>query len=101
MAKDFFGNDLDDAQMAWMTKRMVPEAPGLLIEPVNLSPLRSKMPRTWVRPLHDAIVEPDRQVRFASNVSDCNMIDLDAGHMCMISKPRELAAIVDGIAAKA
>jgi pimeloyl-ACP methyl ester carboxylesterase len=100
MAKDFFGNDLDEGQMAWMMERMVPEAPGLLTDRVDLSPLRSAMPRTWVRPLHDAIVEPDRQLRFASNVSDCDIIDLDAGHMCMISKPRELAAIVNLIAAK-
>lgn len=59
------------------------------------------MPRTWVRPLRDASVTPDRQLRFAKNVGDCNVIDLDAAHMCMISKPAELAAIVSNIAATA
>jgi pimeloyl-ACP methyl ester carboxylesterase len=99
LAKGLFGNDLDDAQFAWMLEQMVPDAPGLLTEPVDLSPLRSAMPRTWVRPLHDASVAPDRQLRFASNVGDCKVIDLDAAHMCMISKPAELAAIVNNIAA--
>ena len=98
LAKAVFGSDLDNAQCAWMLERMVPEAPALLTEAVDLSPLRSAMPRTWVRPLHDAIVDPDEQLRFASNVGDCHVIDLDAGHMCMISKPGELAAIFSGIA---
>jgi pimeloyl-ACP methyl ester carboxylesterase len=98
MAKDLFGNDLDDAQCTWMLERMVPEAPGLLTETVDLGPLHSVMPRTWVRTLHDASVAPDRQLRFAANVGDCDVIDLDAAHMCMISQPRELAAILNEIA---
>ena len=70
LAKGMFGNDLDDAQFAWMLEQMVPEAPGLITEPVDLSPLRSPVPRTWVRPLHDAIVDPDTQLRFTGNVGD-------------------------------
>jgi pimeloyl-ACP methyl ester carboxylesterase len=101
MARDFFGNDLDDAQFAWCMDRMVPEAPGLLTDPVDLAPLRSDMPRTWVLTLHDAIIEPERQLRFSRNADDCNIIELDAAHMCMVSKPRELAAILDDIAASA
>jgi hypothetical protein len=65
---------------------------------VDLSPLRSAMPRTWVRPVRDAIVNPDDQLRFARTAGDCDVVDLDAGHMCMISRPRELAAIITGIA---
>ena len=80
---------------------MVPEAPQLTFGPVDLTPLRSAMPRTWVRTLHDAIVPADKQLRFAGNVGDCPVIDLDAAHMCMISKPRELAAIINRIAAAA
>ena len=98
MARAMFGNDLDEAQFAWMMDRMVPEAPRLLTEPVDLSPLRTAMPRTWVRTLHDAIVDPTEQLRFAANVGGCRVIDFDAGHMCMISKPGELAAIIGGIA---
>jgi hypothetical protein len=56
------------------------------------------MQRTWVRPLRDAIVEPAKQLRFANNVGPCDVIDLDAGHMCMITQPQSLAAILDGIA---
>jgi len=101
MAKVMFGNDLDDEQFAWCMERMVPEAPMLTLEPVDLSPLRTAGPRTWVRPLLDAIVDPAKQARFAENVRPCAMVDIDAAHMCMISKPRELAAIINGIAAGA
>jgi pimeloyl-ACP methyl ester carboxylesterase len=97
MARDLFGNDLDDAQCAWMVDRMVPEAPALLTEAVDLTPLDSDLPRTWVRTLHDASIDSVEQLRFANNAGDCDVIDLDAAHMCMISRPRELAAIVNNI----
>jgi len=98
MARAVFGNDLDDEQFAWCMARMVPEGLTLLFEPVDLAPLRSPVPRTWIRPLRDAIVRPDAQRRFAANVGHCDMIDIDAGHMCMISKPVELADILNRIA---
>jgi pimeloyl-ACP methyl ester carboxylesterase len=49
--------------------------------------------------MHDAIVDPAKQLQFANNVGGCKVIDLDAGHMCMISKPVELAQILNDIAA--
>jgi pimeloyl-ACP methyl ester carboxylesterase len=99
MAKAMFGNDLDDEQFAWCVERMVPEAPTLTVAPVDLAPLRRPFPRTWVRTLHDAIVAPDKQLRFARNVGDCPVLDLDAAHMAMISRPSELARMLNGIAA--
>jgi pimeloyl-ACP methyl ester carboxylesterase len=94
-----FGNDLDEQQLAWCLDRIVPEAPALTTEPVDLTPLRGPMPRTWVRPLLDAIVDADKQLRFAINVGRCRMIDMDAAHMCMISQPKALARILNDIAA--
>jgi pimeloyl-ACP methyl ester carboxylesterase len=101
-ARAMFANDLDDEQLAWCRERTVPEARLLTFEPVDLSPLRrSAVPCTWVRPLHDGIVAPDKQLRFAANVGKCDVIDLDAGHLCMISKPRELAEVLNRIAGSA
>jgi pimeloyl-ACP methyl ester carboxylesterase len=102
IAKVIFGNDLDDEQFAWCCARMVPEAPKLVEEPVDLSALAGpNPPRTWVRTLQDAIIDPEKQLRFVGNVGPCRVLDLDAAHMCMISKPMELAMIVNGIAAAA
>lgn len=98
-ARSWFGNDLDDDQFAWCLSQMVPEAPGLMTEPIDLTPLQSPTPRTWVRTMRDMVVEPNRQLRFARNGGDVTMVDLDAGHMCMISQPARLAAILNSIAA--
>ncbi|HEY1832138.1 MAG TPA: alpha/beta hydrolase [Acidimicrobiales bacterium] len=98
LARAFFGNDLDAEQFAWCKAQMVPEGLTLVMGQVDHTPLRVPVPRTWVRPLRDAIVDPEKQLEFARNVGDCPVIDIDAGHMCMISQPRRLAEILNGIA---
>jgi pimeloyl-ACP methyl ester carboxylesterase len=99
MAKIVLGNDLDDEQFAWCVERLVPEAPRLTTDPVDLSPLRTTMPRTWVRTLRDIILPPAKQLSFADNVGDCPVVDIDAGHMCMVGQPQALAAILNDAAA--
>ena len=99
VAKIVFGNDLDDEQFEWMMTIMTPEAPRLIIEPVDLAPLREhRMPRTWIRPIHDAILDPEKQLEFAANVGDCRVVDIDAAHMCMISQPKALASLLSAVA---
>ena len=99
MAKVVFGNDLDDEQFEWCVARLVPEAPRLTMDPVDLSPLHAAVPCTWVRTLQDIIVPAAKQTRFAGNVGNCPIVDLDTGHMCMVSQPQALAAILNDIAA--
>jgi pimeloyl-ACP methyl ester carboxylesterase len=99
LAKVVLGNDLDEEQLAWCAERLVPEAPRLSVDPVDLSPLRAPMPYTWVRTLQDLIVPPDKQLRFAENVGDCPVEDIDAGHMRMVSQPAALAEILNRLAA--
>jgi pimeloyl-ACP methyl ester carboxylesterase len=99
-ARAMFGGDLDEEQIAWMVDQLVPEAPNLIFEKVDTSPL-ADVPCTWIRTLHDAIVVPEKQDRFAAGIpGGCDVVDIDAAHMCMISKPRETAAILNEIAAK-
>lgn len=102
MAKVVLGDDLTDEQFAWCTDRLVAEAPRLSEDKVDLTPFRSAtaMGRTWVCTLQDIIVPAAKQRRFATNVGSCPVVELDAGHMCMISQPEALAAIINGIAAR-
>jgi len=88
------GDDLSDEQLAWCLERTVPEAPNVVTGAVDLSGLRHPVPRTWIRTLQDTIVAPDKQQRFAATVGDCPVVDLDAGHMCMVSAPTALAALI-------
>jgi len=53
-----------------------------------------------VRTVHDAVLDPDKQLRFAQNVPDCPIVDFDAAHMAMISQPEALAQLLNGIAAR-
>jgi pimeloyl-ACP methyl ester carboxylesterase len=93
-----FGNDLDDDQFEWCVSRMVPEAPRLVSDPVDLSPFLRPIPRTWILTLHDAVVPPAKQERFARNVGNTSIVRLDAAHMSMISRPAETAALLNEIA---
>jgi pimeloyl-ACP methyl ester carboxylesterase len=93
-----FGNDLDRDQLEWCLSRMVPEAPRLVSDQVDLSPFRRPIPRTWILTLHDAVVPPAKQERFAKNVGETPIVPLDAAHMSMISRPAETAALLNEIA---
>jgi pimeloyl-ACP methyl ester carboxylesterase len=94
LAKIVFGNDLDDEQFVWCADRLVPEALRLTTDRVQLSPLSSPIPRSWVRTLQDVIISPEQQLGFANNVGNCPIADIDAGHMAMIGQPQRLAEIL-------
>ena len=98
IAKMVLGDDLTEEQFAWCVERLVAEAPRLTTDPVDLSPLRTNMPRTWVRTLQDLIVSPEQQNHYVKNVGDCPVLDVDSGHMCMVSRPEELAGIMQEVA---
>jgi len=93
-----FGNDLDDEQFAYMLGLMVPEAFGVLQEPTDLSGLEHPIPRFWVRLTLDGIIPPAQQDVNLTHVGGAEVIELEAGHMAMIGRPAELAAILDDIA---
>lgn len=98
-ARLVLGDDLDEAQFAWCVERLVPEAPGLVLERVDLAPFtRTDVPRTWIRTLRDVVVPAEKQSAFAAHLAPCPVVDIDTGHMCMVSRPAELAALLDGIA---
>lgn len=98
-ARLMLGDDLGEERFAWCVERLVPEAPGLILEPVDLAPLLAPaVQRTWIRTLRDIVVPAGKQAAFAAQLEPCDVVDLDAGHMCMVSRPAELAAILDGLA---
>lgn len=98
MARRVLGDDLDDDQFAWCLERVVPEGRRLASDPVDLTPLKGGLPRSWICTLRDQIIPPERQRRFADNVGDCPVLDLDAGHMCMVSEPAALAGMLSDLA---
>jgi pimeloyl-ACP methyl ester carboxylesterase len=97
LAAPMFCNDMDRAQTASTLARLVPEALGVLAEPADLTGLRHPIPRTYVRLTLDASLSLDTQDRMIKNLGEVDAVDLDAGHMAMISQPRELADLLNGL----
>ena len=94
LARAMFCNDMDEATTRSTLARMVPESPSVLSEPVDLTGLDGPVPRTYVRLARDASIDLDAQNRMTGNIERCEVADLDAGHMAMISQPAELAAVL-------
>ena len=95
LASAMFCNDMDAEQTASTLERMVPEAMGVMSEPADLTGLRHPIPRTFVRLTDDAIVSLETQNRMIENLGGADVVDLDSGHMAMISRPADLAQILN------
>jgi pimeloyl-ACP methyl ester carboxylesterase len=101
MSRGLYGNDLDDDQFEWMVEHSLPESGRVLLDPCDLSGLAHPIPRTWIRLLRDQAGTVEMQDQFIVNLGGADVIDLDAGHMVMISQPAALAAVLDSLAASA
>jgi pimeloyl-ACP methyl ester carboxylesterase len=95
LATALFCNDMNPEQTASTLRRLVPEAFGVLFEPSDLTGLRHAIPRTYVRLTQDAVLSLDTQDRMIDNLGSTEVVDLDAGHMAMISRPLDLAGILN------
>jgi pimeloyl-ACP methyl ester carboxylesterase len=94
-ATAMFCNDMNETQRAFTLAHLVPESMNIISEPMDLNVLPEQIPRTYIRLLRDASLTLDAQNRMAANLGEVQVIDLDAGHMAMISRPAELAAILE------
>ena len=97
LAAAMFCNDMDEAQRAFTLSLLVPESLGVISEPVDLSGVGPPPPCTYVRLLRDASLSVESQTRMAAELGDAHIVDLDAGHMAMISRPVALAEVLNAI----
>ena len=66
----------------------MPEAPASVTDPMVLESMPRDIRRVWIRLNDDRIVVPEKQDRFIENLGGCEVLELDAGHMAMVSRPR-------------
>ncbi len=98
LATAVFYNDVDDPEVLnWGLTLLVPEAPATITDRMVLSTMPGDLRRVWIRLSRDQIVAPDKQDRFIANIGGAEVVELDAGHMAMISRPKELAAILRAV----
>ena len=106
LLRQMFGTDLDDDAMQLVLDQFGNEVLPVIDEKVSRVGMPASIPKTWVRLLRDATLSPadqDASIAFleASPGGTVDVVDLDTGHDAMLSRPRELAAIVDRIATAA
>lgn len=103
-AVEMFCNDMDEEQARFVLENMGNEAGGVLHEPVWRSGIPVEVPKTFVKLLRDQSLRPEDQDAYAENLrrspgGDVDVITIDAGHDVMISRPKELADVLNRIAA--
>jgi pimeloyl-ACP methyl ester carboxylesterase len=93
-------NDLDEATTGLVLKGgKNPEPPALFFERVSRDGL-PPIPATYVKLLRDqGSLPPNRQDEMASNIG-APVFPLDAAHTPMLSRPRALATLLNGLAAE-
>jgi pimeloyl-ACP methyl ester carboxylesterase len=99
LATALFCDGMNEDQTARTLSTMVSEGPGLVLEPVSLSGLRNDVPRSWIRLGRDTVNPPAQQDEAIARLG-AEAFTLDAGHMAMITHPRQLAEILIRIAAR-
>jgi pimeloyl-ACP methyl ester carboxylesterase len=94
LARALFCNDMDEEQTVWTLDHMVPEAASVMTDPVDLTGLARPIPRTYVRLSRDASIDIEAQNRMIATLEPVDVVDLDAGHMVVVSRPDELARVL-------
>jgi pimeloyl-ACP methyl ester carboxylesterase len=89
-------NDMDEATASSALDRMADDSAALLTEPVDLSGYRRQVPLTYVHLTRDQCYVEELQQRSIALLA-ADVIDLDTGHMAMITAPERLAAILNAI----
>jgi pimeloyl-ACP methyl ester carboxylesterase len=99
-AKAYFGNDLTDEQWAEHWKGLVPESAA--IWNAQLSGYPDSVPSTYISMTDDVGVPPELAELMIANLRAlAEHRVLCAGHTVMVSKPRELAAIINDVVGRA
>lgn len=93
-----YGNDLDAEKKARVLDRLTPEATRLYLDPLRWSSLPPSVPRHYVKLLRDHSVSPRRQDAIIKRIVANQVESLDTGHLPMLSKPAELAAVLNRLA---
>lgn len=100
LATALFCNDMTDEQRRFTLDHMLPEAMNPISEPISLAGLRGGIPCTYIKLLRDAIITPERQDRIIEKIGDAEVVEIDAGHMAMISAPQKLAEALNALHAR-
>jgi len=97
-----FCNDMTEEQTRFVLERCGHECPSAFLDTVTRAGIPPELRKTYVRLLRDQALEPavqDEQVAHlrASPGGPVEVVELDCGHDAMVSRPRDLATILNAL----
>jgi pimeloyl-ACP methyl ester carboxylesterase len=92
--------DMDAQQTAFTLQVVVPEAYWPVRDTVHLDGMRHPVPRTWMKLTRDHTFVPALQDEMAARAGCAEVVEIDSGHVAMISHPAQLAAALNAVHAK-
>jgi pimeloyl-ACP methyl ester carboxylesterase len=91
-------HDGTPAQRRFVSDRHLPYPPHALVEPGRLSAfLALGIPTGYITATDDRTIEPAVCEKFAARLPKCVRGFVDAGHDCMVSRPRETAEALEAM----
>jgi hypothetical protein len=98
-ARDFLYQLSPPETIDWAVSRLTPEPVAPFREPVDCLPeRRGRTPLYYFGCRQDRVVPPAAQSRACSLLSPTRVCELDADHSPFFSVPRDLAALLSGVA---
>ncbi|MEW6477554.1 MAG: alpha/beta fold hydrolase [Actinomycetota bacterium] len=96
VARWLFTNDLDAPTAARLLDQLSPESAAIGLERISWAGLSPAVRRTYVCLSRDRALPPRRQRRQIANLGvPCDVVSLDSGHDPFLSRPAELAALLN------
>jgi pimeloyl-ACP methyl ester carboxylesterase len=101
-----FCNDMDEDQTRFVLAHTGTEVAAVLVEPTSRTGIPPELPKTFVKLLQDQSLPPDHQDTLVESLrdspgGDVDVVTIDSGHDVMISRPKELAGVLNRIATAA
>ena len=94
LVKKDYCNDLDEASTELVLRNVTAEVSRLYLDPVEWSAGRT----SYVKLLDDHSLSPKKQDAIVSRVGANRVVTMDTGHLPMLSRPNELASVLDELA---
>jgi pimeloyl-ACP methyl ester carboxylesterase len=102
VVREIFCNDMDEEQIRFVIDHVGTEVIDVITTPVTRGGLPTTMATTFVRLLRDQALPPETQDacigRLRAEADHVEVVEIDAGHNVMISRPDVLAEVLDRIA---
>ncbi|MCW2886665.1 MAG: alpha/beta hydrolase fold [Streptosporangiaceae bacterium] len=98
MARRMFCNDMSEEERDFTLSRICLDAQRISVEKVDRPPLPAALPRIYIRFLRDRSLAPELAPVMAANLGGADVVDIDAGHNGMITRPAEVAAVLNRLA---